>query len=104
MTEETASEQHDHHRGSDPLLRPVARRRTAIALTVNLAVFAAACCFFWQYLATGRWLDLSIQAYRAGVNTPLSRMFVHPLSIFAHPWMIPINSLLLALMFFGLPF
>jgi len=99
MTEETASEQHDHHRGSDPLLRPVARRRTAIALTVNLAVFAVACCFFWQYLATGRWLDLSIQAYRAGVNTPLSRMFVHPLSIFAHPWMIPINSLLLALMF-----
>ena len=69
-------------------------------LAANLAVFIAACAFFWQYLATGYWLDASARAYVVGMNVPLSGMFVHPLSIFAHPWMILVNSLLLALMFF----
>ena len=69
-------------------------------LAANLAVFVAACSFFWQYLATGHWLDVSARAYVVGMNTPLSGMFVRPLSIFAQPCMILVNSLLLALMFF----
>jgi len=100
MTRETANGQYDHHRGSDPLLRPGGAWRTACVLAVSFAAFVVACAFFWQYLATGQWLDLSSEAYYAGLNTPLSGMFVHPLSVFAHPWMIVVISLMLALMFF----
>lgn len=100
MTRETANGQYDHHRGSDPLLRPGGGWRAACALAVSFVAFVVACSFFWQYLATGKWLDLSSGAYYTGLNTPLSRMFVHPLSVFAHPWMIVVISLMLALMFF----
>ncbi len=68
-------------------------------LAVNFAVFVFACAFFWQYLARGQWLDLSAHGYYQGLNTPLSTMFVQPLSVFSHPWMIAVISLLLALIF-----
>jgi len=100
MNDRTTNQQYDHHRGSDPLLRPTARGRTVAMLGMNLVLFVASCSFLWQYLATGHWLDPSAEAYVAGMNTPLSGILVHPLSIFAHPWMILVNSLLLALMFF----
>ena len=99
MTVETTNEQYDHHRGSDPLLRPGGPKRAAIVLAVNFAVFVLACAFFWQYLARGQWLDLSADGYYQGLNTPLSTMFVQPLSVFSHPWMIAVISLLLALIF-----
>jgi len=100
MTEETTNRQYDHHRGSDPLLRPGGRWRAAGVLALSFAAFAVACAFFWQYMATGQWVDLSPDAYYTGLNTPLSRMFVYPLSVFAHPWLIVVISLMLALMFF----
>ena len=99
MTVDAPSEQYDHHRGSDPLLRPGGPRRAAIVLAVNFAVFAFTCAFFWQYLATGQWLDLSAEGYYEGLNMPLSTMFVQPLSVFSHPWMIAVISLLLAMIF-----
>ncbi len=99
MAESINSTQYDHHRGSDPLLRPTSRWRTGVFLTVNLAGFAVVNSF-WQYLATGRWLDLSIEALHRGLANPFrEELFVPPLSIFTHPWMIAVCALLLALVF-----
>jgi hypothetical protein len=90
---------YDHHRGSDPLLRPARRWRKITFLSLDFIGFAGV-CVFWQYLATGRWLDLSVEAYRRGLTTRLSDVFAEPLSIFAHPWMILVCGMLLAAMFF----
>lgn len=90
---------YDHHRGTDPLLRPCGRWRTWIFLGVNIAAFAAV-NLFWQYLATGRWFDLSMEAYHRALTAPLSEMFLRPLSIFNYPWMITISAVLLAVIIF----
>ncbi len=75
------------------------RVRTIIFLTMNLAVFAVAVSF-WHYLATGQWWDFSAQAYYRGLVTPLSDIFLHPLSILTHPWLTPVLGLLLGVIIF----
>ena len=95
MTEPTDQTGHDAPRSAAPLLRASGRVRTGIVLAVTLIGFAAVNAF-WQYLVTGRWLDVSAAAYRRGLTTPLSEMFIQPLSIFNHPWMIVVSAMLLA--------
>ncbi len=90
------SETFDHHRGRMPLLRPTGRLRTGIFLVINLAGFAAVNAF-WQYLATGRWAEFSLTGYRRAMVTPLGEMFLHPLNILTHPWMVLVMGLLLGL-------
>ena len=89
----------DHHRGIAPLLRPTGPWRTGLFLVINLAGFAVVNAF-WQYLARGQWLDFSAEAYLRDLSTPLGEMFVYPLSLLHHPWMVVVASLLLALVIF----
>jgi len=90
---------YDHHKGMAPLLRPTSRWRSGLFLLVNLAAFALINAF-WQYLATGRWINFSIEAYRHDLAKPLTEIFLKPLGIFTHPWMILVTGLLLALVIF----
>ncbi|MCD6365334.1 MAG: hypothetical protein J7M14_05610, partial [Planctomycetes bacterium] len=99
MGEQLDNAAYDHHLGAQPLLRPTSRRRTGIFLTLNLAGFAVANAF-WRYLITGRWFDISTEAYNRGPATLLNEMFKQPLEVFAHPWMIIVTASLLAVMFF----
>ena len=93
---------YDHHKGAQPLLRPMSPWRTAVFLAVNLAGFVAVNAF-WQYLSRGWWWDFSLEAYRQDLATPLGEMFLRPLSLFAYPWMIPVTGLLLAVVIFVPP-
>ena len=79
-----------------PLLRKVGRTRTVVFLTLNLIGFAMANAF-WRYLATGQWFRFATAEYHRELVSPLGALFVGPLSIFTHPWMIPVLSLLLGL-------
>lgn len=92
-------ERYDHHRGSRPLLRPTSALRTGLFLVVNLTGYAVVNAF-WQYLATGRWLNLRAGAYWPDRIIPLGRMFVEPLSVLQHPWMILVTGLLLGVIVF----
>jgi hypothetical protein len=85
---------YNHHRGAVPLLQETSPFRTGLFMVVNLAAFIAANAF-WQYLATGQWLDFSLHAYRRDLATPLGEMLLRPLSIFSHPWLILVAGLLL---------
>ena len=85
----------DHHRGAEPLLWRTGTFRGHFFVAANLIGFVAANAFL-HYLATGRWLDFSADSYRRAIITPLSEMFLHPLSVFEHPWMIVVTGLLLA--------
>lgn len=66
-----------------------------IFLAVNLVAFAVVNAF-WQYLTTGSWLNFSMEAY----SSPFSEIFIQPLSVLTHPWMIVVGALLLAVIFF----
>jgi len=90
---------YDHHRGALPLLRPAGFLRTWTFLLMSLAAFTGANAF-WQYLTTGRWVNLSAEAYRHDLVTPLGELFVQPLNILHHPWMILVTGLLLAAVVF----
>lgn len=89
----------DHHRGRTPLLRETGRWRTGIFLAVNLLGFAAVNAF-WRYVATGRWVHFSPSVYWRDLWAPLGRMFVHPLNLIHHPWMVLVMALLLGLVIF----
>jgi hypothetical protein len=94
-----AGSHYDHHRGSQPLLRPTGTSRTAFFVAIDLAGFIVVNAF-WRYLSTGQWLDLSFAAYRQDMATPLADMLLQPLSVFSHPWMILIQALLLSVIIF----
>jgi hypothetical protein len=101
MTAEKANG-YDHHRGSQPLLRPTRPWRMAVFLTVNLAAFVVASAF-WQYLSTGEWADLRLASYYRSLATPLGEVLLHPLNVFTHPWMIFVTGSLLAVILFVPP-
>jgi len=88
-------EKYDHHRGREPLLQPSGRLRTGVFLAVNLAGFLAVNAF-WQYLATGRWINFPRQIYQS-MRTPLPQTLMEPIDILTHPWMILVAGLLLGL-------
>ena len=89
-------ETYDHHRGQTPLLRPTSRWRTWLFLSVNLLGFVIVNAF-WRYISTGRWMDLTLTAYRRELAAPLGKMLTYPLSVLEYPWMIVVTGLLLAL-------
>lgn len=99
MAVERTARDYDHHRGSDPLLRPTSRIRAGVFLAVNLIGYAAVNAF-WQYLTTGRWVNLSVAAYRRDLITPLGELFVRPLNVLQNPWMILVTGLLLGVVVF----
>jgi hypothetical protein len=82
------------------LLRGRSRWGFWVALATNLLVFAAANAF-WHYLATGRFADIRPSAYTAALTTPVGEVFLHPLNVFSHPWMIVISGLLLGVLIFA---
>ena len=90
---------YDHHRGAAPLLRRTSWWRTWVFLALNLLGFAAANAF-WQYLATGRWTNFTAKAYLDDLIVPLGEMFIHPLSVIEHPWMILVFGMVLAVVMF----
>ncbi len=90
---------YDHHHGNEPLLRSGMPVRTGIFLCVNLLLLAAGASF-WQYITTGRWLDLSYQGFLEGMRVPIGQGFTDPLNCLSHPWMIPIFGLVLSVLVF----
>ncbi len=99
MTAETPSLDYNHHKGKAPLLRGGDLRRAGLYLALALAGFAVACSF-WQYLATGRWFNLSLGEFQDNLRTPIGEVFIRPLNIFSHPWMIPVTGLMLGVLIF----
>lgn len=85
---------YDYHRGRAPLLRPVPWWRTGVFMAVNLAGFAVVCAF-WQYLATGQWMDFSLSAYVRDLKSPIGQAFIHGLGVLRYPWMVLVAGLLL---------
>ncbi len=85
---------YDHHRGKAPLLQPVSWWRTGTFMVVNLSGFAVVCAF-WQYLATGQWMDFSLSAYAGDLKNPVGQAFIQVLGILRYPWMILVTGLLL---------
>lgn len=92
----------DRGHGKEPLLRPSSRRRTAIFLGVTLGGYLLV-NLFWQYLTSGTWgggVDVSPQTYHRALTAPMGQLFLRPLSIFTHPWMILVTGLLLGVVIF----
>ncbi len=89
----------DRHRGSRPLLWKTGTVRGHFFVITNLAGFVAANAFL-HYLATGRWLEFSVDSYRRAIAAPLGEMVLHPLSIFTFPWMILVAGLLVGTVVF----
>ena len=67
-----------------------------VFLAVILVGFAVVNAF-WGFLATGRWMNFSVGAYRSALTTPVGKMLQYPLDVFTHPWMIAVTGLLLGL-------
>ena len=86
---------YDHHRGSRPLLRETGSLRGVLFVGASLLEFVVLNAFMF-HVASGRWLDFSISGYRRSLGTPLGEIFLHPLSIFSHPWMIVVTGMLVA--------
>ena len=91
----------DHHRGSEPLLPASSPLRTGLFIALSLSMFLAVNSL-WHYLGTGRWVDLSVQAFRRDLASPLGQTFLQPLGVLSYPWMILVNGLLLGIMIFTL--
>ncbi|MCY2931337.1 MAG: hypothetical protein NTV86_17985 [Planctomycetota bacterium] len=87
------------HPGKAPLLGRGFSWRGVTFLVVNLLVFVAVNAFR-HYLATGRWGDFSMAAYRADLSTPLGASLQYPLPVDMYPWMIAVTAGLLAGMIF----
>ena len=85
----------DHYRGTHPLLRKTSWWRAGPFMAVNLLGFVVVCAF-WQYLASGRWVDFSLAAYAGDLRTPVGQIFLEPLPVLRYPWMILVTGLLLA--------
>ncbi len=97
MSPRRTIEEFDHHRGAAPLLQDIARWRTAVFVTINLLGFSVV-GVFGQYLLTGRWFHVG--AFFRNLFVPMGTMFLSPMAIYTHPWMIPVYGLLLAVMVF----
>jgi hypothetical protein len=91
---EALNQPYDHHRGRQPLLRPTSLPRTLGFLAASWAGYVAV-NMFWAYLATGDWTLASLERFRQQCLTPLGEQFTFPLDVFAYPWMILVDSLLL---------
>ncbi len=86
-------EEFDHHRGAAPLLQTTAPWRSIMFVAINLVGFCIVGAF-WQYLQTGRWFHVG--PFFRNLFMPMGTMFLSPLAIYTHPWMIPVYGLLLA--------
>lgn len=93
------SDPHKPSRDAGPLLRRTSTVRGVFFVSANLAGFLAINAFL-HYLNTRLWLDFSLAGYRKALTTPLSETFLHPLSIFSHPWMMVLIGLLLSAVIF----
>lgn len=82
---------------SRPLLRPRSWTRWAVFLAINMVGFAAA-TLFWQYLRTGQVLRISGLGLQEGLTASMGQVFIEPLGIFHHPWLIVVFGALLATM------
>ena len=91
----TAPNGYDHHRGTLALLRTTRPAVGVAFMCVNLLGYLLVNAF-WQYLATGQWLDLSPLSFRTQLSIPVGDMLLRPLSVFTHPWMILVAGCLLA--------
>jgi hypothetical protein len=80
---------------SPPLLRPRSRTRWILFVGFNLLAYLFA-CMMWQYLRSGEFLDLT--SLQKDITTPMGQILLEPLSLFTHPWMIPVIGLLLAVL------
>jgi len=87
----------DHHRGTRPLLQPIRSWRMILFITINVMGFAVVSAF-WQYLSTGTWVNFN--AFFRNLFIPLGVVFLQPISIFTHPWMVPVYGLLLSVTVF----
>ncbi len=97
MSRRRTIEEFDHHRGAAPLLQNTARWRTVMFVAINLLGFSVVGAFA-QYLLTGRWFHVG--AFFRNLFVPMGTMFLSPMAIYTHPWMIPVYGLLLAVMVF----
>ena len=82
----------DHHRGARPLLQPISLWRAILFVTINVMGFAVVSAF-WQYLSTGEWINFD--AFFRNLFVPLGAVFLQPLVVFTHPWMVLVYGLLL---------
>ncbi|NLF31123.1 MAG: hypothetical protein GX591_09585 [Planctomycetes bacterium] len=78
-----------------PLLRPARIAHIAVAIGVNLLLYAAANVML-HVLASGASVSTTAGEYRRWAAKPLVQVLLEPLSIFTHPWMILVVGLLLA--------
>ncbi|MFW6146599.1 MAG: tetratricopeptide repeat protein [Planctomycetota bacterium] len=78
-----------------PLLRPAGIAHIAVAIGVNLLLYAAVNVML-HLLASGRPVSTSAEQFRFWAGRPLAQMLTEPLSIFTHPWMILVVGGLLA--------
>ena len=84
---------------SRPLVRHASRLRLAVFMTLSYLSYAVVNAF-WHYLATGRWIRISIGQFRTDLAQPLSEFLYEPLGVISHPWMILVCGLLLAVLIF----
>jgi len=78
-----------------PLLRPAGIAHIAVAIGINLLLYAAVNVML-HLLASGQPVSTSAEQYRFWAGRPLAQMLTEPLSIFTHPWMILVVGGLLA--------
>jgi hypothetical protein len=93
---DATNQPYDHHRGRQPLLRATSPIRAAVFLTASFAGYVAT-GLFWTYLATGEWFGPSWEFVRQRCLAPLGEPFTFPLDLFAYPWMILVDALLLTI-------
>lgn len=98
MAARDIADTHDRRKTAASLLRGGVWR-IALFLTLNLIGYAVVNAF-WEYLGTTRWWDFSKAGYYRGLVSPLGEMFLHPLSVLSHPWMILVSGLLLGAVIF----
>ena len=78
-----------------PLLRPARIPHIAVAVGLNLLLYAAVNVML-HVLASGQPVSTSAEQFRFWAGRPLAQMLLEPLSIFTHPWMILVVAFLLA--------
>jgi len=86
-------------RDAAPLLRGTSALRGVMFVAANMIAFLALNAFL-HYLTTGNWVDFSMGSYRRALVRPLSETFIHPLSVFAHPWMAVVTGMLVTAIVF----
>ncbi len=79
------------------LLRPRKQWHAWLSVGVSFVIFAAV-NVFWRYLGTGALADLRPSSYYQDLTIPLGEVFLYPLSVLAHPWMLLVLGVLLGLL------